>query len=246
MIFRFVHAADLHLGFPFETCFPRAEAEHHRSCHFAAFDQLTAGILRSGADFVLFAGDVFDRNYHCPESRERFLSALKRFQTGNIRVWIAAGNHDPLSEWKDLADRLPDNVRLFASHAESEVILIQGVPAAEIAGISHRDRRETRNLALEAASVLQSPELYRIGLVHANVGTQCYAGPVTLDELRISPVDYWALGHMHRRAVLLKKPLTLYCGSLYRLAKEENDQYGINLISVRDGVGSLELLPLNS
>ena len=242
MDFSFVHAGDLHLGFPFDSCFPPAEAARHRENLFDAFDRLTAGILRAQPDFVLFAGDVFDRNHHCMESRERFLAALKRFQSCNMRVWIAAGNHDPLSEWDDLADRLPDNVRLFGSQAGSEVIRIHGVPAAEIAGISHRDRKETRNLALETAAELHHPELYRIGLVHANVGTECYAGPVTLEELRRCPVDYWALGHMHRRAVLLEKPLTLYCGSLYRLAKEENDQYGIKLITVRDGIASLELL----
>lgn len=242
MNFRFVHAGDLHLGSPFETCFPPDEAKRHRERHFAAFDRLIAGIVRAEADFVLFAGDVFDRNFHCPESRVRFLAALERFRTAGIRAWIVAGNHDPLPEWDDIANRLPDNVRLFGCRAEAEIVRIGGVPAAEIAGASHADRGEVRNLAVAAAGALRS-DFYRIALVHANVGTARYAAPVTPEELRSCRADYWALGHMHRRRILLEEPLAVCCGNLYALAKPENDRYGINLITVRDGGHSLELLP---
>lgn len=244
MNFRFAHIGDLHLGFPFETCFPPEEAARHRERHFAAFEQMTEVISQAEVDFLLIAGDVFDRKFHCPESRNRFLKALARFQSNGIRVWISAGNHDPLAEWDDIADKFPDNVRLFSCCGESEIIRIGGIPAVEIAGASHADRKEIRNLAMEAARKLQNPELYRIVLVHANVGMAQYAAPVTLEELQKSPVDYWALGHKHYREVLLESPLAVYCGSLYRLAKEENNQYGVNLITVCSDQHTLELLPL--
>ena len=242
MNFHFAHVGDLHLGFPFKTCFPPEKAEYHKKQHFSAFERMIGGIIRAKVDFVVFAGDVFDRNFHCPESRIRFLDALERFRENGIRVWIAAGNHDPLTEWDDIADRIPDNVRLFGICAESEIIRINGIPAAEIAGASHADRKEIRNLALESVQKLHT-DLYRIVLVHANVGTAQYAAPVTMEELKNSRVDYWALGHKHRREILLDDPLAVYCGSLYPLAKEENDRYGINLITVSEGRHSLELLP---
>ena len=243
-MFRFIHAGDLHLGYPFARRFPPDEAARLRAGLFDAFERMTAAALKTDAAFLLFAGDVFDRNDHCMESRERFLDAMERFRARGMRVWIAAGNHDPLAEWGDIAGRLPDNVRLFGTEASSEVIRIGGEPAAEIAGVSHRDRKELRNLALEAAAELRRPELARIVLVHANVGTQVYAAPVTPEELRSIPADYCALGHAHRRQIMSEeKPLALYCGNIYRLAKEENDAYGLNLVTVSDHKMSVELVP---
>ena len=87
---------------------------------------------------------------------------------------------------------------------------------------------------------------FRIGLVHANVGTQPYAAPVPLEELAAAPVDYWALGHMHRRKLLLSRPMTVYCGSIFRLEREENEWYAVNRITVSGSTIHRELLPLGT
>lgn len=244
MTFRFIHAGDLHLGYPFSRIkgISRSEANRMRREHFAAFDRLVKGILRADVDFLLIAGDTFDRNFHCEESRIRFLKAMERMESEGLRVLIVAGNHDPLSEW-EIAPLLPSNVRLFGDRAETEEISVNGIPVATVAGASHKDRMVVSNLAAEVAMALEGSPFFRVGLVHANVGTVAYAAPVTLEELENSRVGYWALGHMHRQKLLCKRPYALYCGSIYRLCREENDRYGINLVTVSDGVPSLELLP---
>ena len=170
--FRFVHSGDLHLGFPFEVLagYSPDEARRQKQLHFAALDHLISGTIRAGADFILFAGDIFDRNFHDPESRVRFINEMKRLQTHRIPVRIVAGNHDPWPEWSDIFTLLPENVRLFGTQAESEVISVHGQAVAEIAGASHADRKECRNLAMAAAGKLHHPELFRIVLIHANVG----------------------------------------------------------------------------
>ena len=243
MTFRFVHIGDLHLGYPFERDFPPDEAARHRAGLFAAFDRLTAAILHAETDLILVAGDVFDRNFHCMESRERFLAAMERFRGRGLRVFIAAGNHDPLAEWGDIAGRLPDNVRLFGTEPESAVVAVRGEEVAEIAGASHADRKELRNLTREAADKLQREDLYRILLVHANVGHQAYAAPVTPEELAAIPADYCALGHAHRRQVLTEKPSSLYCGNIYPLGKPENDAFGLTVVTVTGRRAAVELVP---
>ncbi len=243
MKFRFVHAGDFHLGYPFERLagITPADAEQLHRQHTAAFDRLIRGVCKIKADFLLIAGDVFDRNHHCMQSRRHFLKAMHLLQSEGIRVWIVAGNHDPLSEW-EIASELPSNVRLFGAVPEKEEIILDGTVAATIAGVSHADRNVTTNLAMEAARLLNNLSGFRIGLVHANVGTQPYAAPVTLEELTGSGVHYWALGHMHARSLLSGNPPVLYCGSIFRLAREENPHYGINLVTVKDNHPSLELL----
>ena len=198
--------------------------------------------IASGADLLLFAGDVFDRNFHCTESRRRFLEAMRKLETAGVRVLIVAGNHDPLPEW-EIAPLLPGNVRLFGAEPGVERFSVDGNPAAvSVAGVSHDSRRVVANLAARTARELAREPGFRIGLVHANVGTQQYAAPVTLDELKTSPVDYWALGHMHRHELLADRPMTAYCGSIHRLAQEENEWYAFNRITVTDGVIRRKLL----
>ena len=246
MRFRFVHSGDLHLGFPFERLegIAPAEAGRLRAGLFAAFERLIDATILGGADFLLFAGDVFDRNFHCTESRRRFLEAMRRLEQADVRVLIAAGNHDPLPEW-EIAPLLPGNVRLFGTEPGVERIAVEGDPAAvSVAGVSHDSRRVVTNLAARTARLLADEPGFRIGLVHANVGTQQYAAPVTLEELTAAPVDYWALGHMHQRRLLASRPMTVYCGSIFRLEHEENDWYAVNRITVRNGTIHRELLRL--
>jgi DNA repair exonuclease SbcCD nuclease subunit len=54
-----------------------------------------------------------------------------------------------------------------------------------------------------------------IGLLHANVGNRPghdnYA-PCSVDDLRASGMDYWALGHIHQPGQVIKDPPTFYCG----------------------------------
>lgn len=248
MSFRFIHAGDLHLGFPFDRLegVTPAEAARLRAGLFAAFDRLIDATVAGDADFLLFAGDVFDRNFHCTESRRRFLEAMRQLEKSGIRVLIAAGNHDPLPEW-EIAPLLPRNVRLFSTEPEIERFTFDGEPQkVSVAGVSHGSRLVTENLAAGEARLLANEPGFRIGLVHANVGTQPYAAPVPLEELAAAPVDYWALGHMHRRKLLLSRPMTVYCGSIFRLEREENEWYAVNRITVSGSTIHRELLPLGT
>lgn len=244
--FRFIHSGDLHLGFPFdrqEGISPE-EAARFRAGLFSAFDRLIDATISSQADCLLLAGDVFDRNFHCTESRARFLEAMRRLEHSGIRVLISAGNHDPLPEW-DIAPLLPGNVRLFGVEPEVEHFTRDGVPAAvSVCGISHGSRTVAENLVGKIANALATEPGLRIGLVHANVGVQPYAAPVTLEELTSSAIDYWALGHKHQRELLAERPMTVYCGSIFRLGHEENKWYAATRITMENGAILLEFLKL--
>jgi DNA repair exonuclease SbcCD nuclease subunit len=72
----------------------------------------------------------------------------------------------------------------------------------------------TANLAAGFRREADAP--FAIGLLHANVGDQPGHGnyaPCSIDDLRRSGMDYWALGHIHKPGVVLAgDPLAIYCG----------------------------------
>src|SRR5262249_29896747 len=70
--------------------------------------------------------------------------------------------------------------------------------------------RVTDNLAASFKRTDDAP--YAIAVLHANIGHQSghadYA-PATVNELSAAGFDYWALGHVHTRAVLATEPAML-------------------------------------
>jgi DNA repair exonuclease SbcCD nuclease subunit len=96
---------------------------------------------------------------------------------------------------------------------ESVPVEIGGEVAATVHGVSYA-RRETRdNLALRFAR--GAAPGFHLGVLHANVGSDpehaAYA-PCTLADLRAARLDYWALGHIHRRHEVSRDPWVMYPG----------------------------------
>lgn len=216
--FRFVHASDLHLDTPFQGV-GRLDPEVGaalRDASLEAWDALVALTLERRANFLLLAGDIYDGADRGVRAQLRFLKGLERLAEAEIKVFVAYGNHDPLDGWSAI-HRWPSNVTVFGHHrVESVNIERQGERLATVHGISYPRRDVTENLALRFA---RGPENgFQIGVLHCNVGSQpehpTYS-PCTIDDLRRIGLDYWALGHIHKRQTLLEgRPWIAYSGNL--------------------------------
>ena len=82
MAFTFIHAADLHLDSPFEGLSADATeaphvAETAREATFAALDNIVALCLKRHAEFLLIAGDIYDREYRTTRAQLRFRDAVQ-------------------------------------------------------------------------------------------------------------------------------------------------------------------------
>ena len=200
----FLHAADLHLGAPLQSLGSRLGPEVRAEALALArraFDNLVDVALAEQVAFVVLAGDVYDTSDRDPAARRRVLLGLRRLADAGIRVFIAHGNHDPLTS-ASLSGELPENVTVFPTDAvaTSEVILPNGVTVT-VAGISYEQVDEQRRL-VEAFSDLSGSSV--VGVLHTNVGGVGAHGnyaPSSVAELEASPVHYWALGHIHARSV---------------------------------------------
>jgi len=235
--FSFIHAADLHLGSPFKgvgSRLPSAAGALH-SATFDAFSRLVDLCLAEKVDFLLVSGDVFDSADRSLRAQLSFRNGLSRLSEAGIRAFVAFGNHDPLEAWSTRIS-FPETVHLFsADKVETVLVSVDGTPAAAVSGISFRNREEPRPLA--GLYRAEHPDLYQIGLLHCNCGGQSDHGayaPCSVEDLKQSGFDYWALGHVHQRKILGTSPHIVYPGCIQGLSIREAGAHGCYQVSVAE------------
>lgn len=231
---RFVHAADVHLDSPMRglSAYPGAPVEAMRGATRSALRSLVDLCLNENADLLLIAGDVVDGDWPDYHTGLYMVSELRRLCEADIPVVMIRGNHDAASVVTK-ALRWPEGVRLLSS-SRPETVTFEDIGVA-VHGQSFATRAVTDNLAAD----YPSPEsgLVNIGLLHTCLGG--YAGhedyaPCALDELVSHGYDYWALGHIHQRAVLHEAPHVVFAGNTQGRHPRECGPKGATLVDVID------------
>lgn len=202
-----VHAADLHLGAPLDSLgrhVPPERAAEWRALAATALERLTDLTIDREADALILAGDVYDGADREVGAQLRFGRALQRLAAAGVRVFVAHGNHDPLTSSFRPATTMPAGVTVFQpGDVQTHTISTSRGAMLDVAGVSFGTQHETENLAARFAALRLPPERC-IGVLHANVegatGHDPYA-PCTVADLERAPVAYWALGHVHRRTI---------------------------------------------
>jgi DNA repair protein SbcD/Mre11 len=247
--FRFVHTADLHLDSPFRGLANTAPKlrQQLQAATLGALGRIVDHTIQSKADFLVIAGDLYDSKDRSLRALVAFRRQMERLAERDISVFVVHGNHDPLNGWgSDF--QLPPNVVSFTSKPGTEPVLRKGREVARVTGISYVRERVTENLAASLQPETDAP--YSLAVLHANVGGQTghadYA-PVSLDELTGAGFDYWALGHVHTRAVLASQPSTVaYPGNPQGRNPREGGPRGCLQVDVdRNGVAHLEFVETN-
>ncbi|MDE5878922.1 MAG: DNA repair exonuclease [Desulfovibrio sp.] len=242
---RYIHAADLHLDTPFrgiaqETAQGGRLARLLHDATFVALERLITLCEREKPDFLVLSGDIYNQEDHSVKAQLALRDACLRLRRQGIPVYIAHGNHDPLSsrltsvEW-------PDNVVIFGAEPETHALAREGgggAPLALIHGISHARAKEGRNLARlfrrEAGQ-----DCFQLGVLHCAVQGQAaerYA-PASLDDLIATGLDAWALGHVHERCILSEQPFIAYPGNTQGLHINETGPRGCLLVTAAPHAG---------
>jgi exonuclease SbcD len=246
---RFVHAADLHLGAPFQGV--DASDTRVRSALLAstyeALDRLVALCVSEKVDFLLIAGDVHNSREKSRLAQFRFQAAMERLAEAGIPVYIARGNHDPADGWS-AGLRLPETVHYFST-AEVEALPVErdGERICTLYGRGYERAAEKRDFA---SAYRRSPDdRIAIGVLHTNVGSrpdfEDYA-PASMETLRDAGMDYWALGHIHKPDVLCAAPAIVYAGSPQGLNPKEDGLHGCYLVEADASCATPVFRPLCS
>ncbi|RIA55433.1 metallophosphoesterase family protein [Dichotomicrobium thermohalophilum] len=243
MGFRFLHTADIHLDSPLKTLALR-DAElgaHIRGATRRAFAGIVDICLEQQLDALVIAGDLYDRDIHDMSTALFFGRQMRRLAEAGIRVFIIRGNHDAESVLsRELS--LPENVLVFGAEGGTERLQDAGVA---IHGVSFASASVPENLLNRYPAPV--PGLINIGLLHTSLtgaeGHDVYA-PCTLADLRGHGFDYWALGHVHKRAVHAEAPWIVMPGIPQGRDIGEDGPKSATLVTVGDdGAISVEAVP---
>ncbi len=215
---KFIHTADIHLGsllnYGGETSNQRLSV-FFREAGYRALQLIFDKALTYEVDFIIIAGDLYDREARSVKASRFFVDQCKRLQKKEIAVYIIAGNHDPFMEKKE-PFTLPDNVFLFPSQEVSrrEIRDNQGRLRAHIHGQSYRQKFESRSMYKFFTAADES--IFNIGILHTQLDTDNnHYVPVSLPDLiKKDDIQYWALGHLHKPQILNRsRPIVIFPGT---------------------------------
>lgn len=241
----FIHAGDVHLGAPFRGLRALSPAWADRLVRAIpeALDRVIDACIKSRVDFLLLAGDVFDTDKPSYAHYAHLMKGLKRLEAHGICVYMIAGNHDPFANWKDIIAELPANVVMFPSDKPGFTVHEKhGEPLALIAarGFTNLDPDEdiacgmTRAEAEQACGV-QAP--FAVGMLHTGLWMDPHKAPTSEKRLLAAGMDYWALGHIHKRYCVPEiNPSIAFCGCIQGRDIRETGARGCWKVTLEEGL----------
>ncbi|WP_054950449.1 metallophosphoesterase family protein [Numidum massiliense] len=238
--FRFIHAADLHLDSPCKGIgqrLPEMARRRLQEATFTACERLVQLCIEERVDFLCIAGDVYDLADRSLRAQTFFQKKMRELAAHGIHVYVCHGNHDP-ADGGQIPLTWPDNVHFFSTEEVEAVPFIKGGrEVARVYGRSYPTAKFTERIVQD---YVREPDVpFAIGVLHTNLdGDQAHDNyaPSTRHELFAQGFDYWALGHIHKRAVVhAGDPYIVYAGNTQGRSVKESGAKGCTLVDVSDG-----------
>ena len=242
---RFLHASDLHIDSPLRGLdrYEGAPVTRLRTATRAALERLVDMAISVRIDFVLFAGDIYDRDWQDFHTGLFFREQMVRLGRADIRVFIMQGNHDA----QGVITRqlpLPANVTVFSSRT-AQTFRVDELSVA-IHGRSFPERAVDEDLVPSYPAPVA--DFFNIGILHTSLngraGHDTYA-PTDIATLVAKGYDYWALGHVHAREVVAEVPRIVFPGNLQGRHANEIGAKGCELVTVEAGRMEAEFVALD-
>ncbi|MGI6377210.1 MAG: metallophosphoesterase family protein [Anaerolineae bacterium] len=211
---RFLHAADIHLGYS-----QYGESERYNDFSRAYLAMVDAAIVNE-VDFVLLAGDLFDARDIDPRTLLVAVEGLRRLASRQIPVLAIEGNHErprwhDAFSWLHYLAQMDLLVNLSPWHDEGGLVLApydqelsQGAyydlpGGVRVYGCRYYGASTAAMVAQVAAALQGQPERppYTIMMLHAGV-ENVLPNMGGLSHAQLAPlqpsIDYVALGHIHK------------------------------------------------
>lgn len=248
---RFLHLADVHLGFD------RYDSKERTQDFFYAFnDALEKYALEAQVDFVLVAGDLFEHRTIQPATLNQAQYCLKELQKAGIPVLAIEGNHDNrpygtktnwlryLADWGLLILLEPGDVAAgepFYSPWDGKtggyVDLDCGIRVLGSSWYGTSAPKAIEQIAAAIQTLSPSPGQNILMFHHGLEGQIArYQGALRYSEvlpLKQAGVDYLALGHIHKNYAVenwIFNPGSIEANSV----EEASYQRGVYLVEINE------------
>ena len=214
---RFLHIADVHLGFT-----KYDSAERTKDFFYALHDVFCRYALEPKVDFVLIAGDLFEQRQVLPATLNQAQLCLEQLHEAGIPVLAIEGNHDYrpygtqtswlryLSDWGVLKLLEPTDSptgEILEPWSEEDqrggyIDLPCGVRVIGSRWYGAAAPQAIQKLAAEIVQLPAGPEIAVMMFHHGLEGqVSRYSGALRYQDflpLKTAGIDYLALGHIHR------------------------------------------------
>lgn len=237
-MFRFLHAADIHLDSPLRGLdqYEGAPVDRLRLATRHAFENLIQHALDHRFELVVIAGDLYDRELQDYATLLYLIENLARLDRAGIHTVIITGNHDGAVRFTDTLGhtlRLPPRAHVLASDHPQTITL------DDLGVAIHGQSFAARHVGVDLSANYPPPRAgyFNIGLLHTsgegNPEHAAYA-PCRIAGLVGRGYDYWALGHVHAPTVVCEDPPIVYPGNLQGRHIRETGPKGCVVVTVAD------------
>lgn len=217
-MYRFVHAADLHLDTPFQGLSRRSPdiAQQLRDASLQALDALADAAIERSCHFVLLSGDVYDGLERGARAQVRLRQFAERLDQAGIRLFLLHGNHDPVDEGYPAVEQWPAHTTILGAERPEVHAFDTDAGRVTITGQSYPSRSVPWSLA--DGYPAPAGEGLHVAMLHTELdahGLEHPYSPCTLADLVGTSFHYWALGHVHDQRVLHERsPTVAFPGNL--------------------------------
>ncbi|MBY0159880.1 MULTISPECIES: metallophosphoesterase family protein [Cytobacillus] len=240
----FIHAADLHLDSPMSGLkhLPPSIFKKLQESTFEAFTKIVDSAIFHNVDFIILAGDLFDGEDRSIRAQTRFRKEMERLAECGIAVYAVHGNHDHMDgRWAHLP--LPENVHIFSHEVEVAKHIAENGTSVHLYGFSYPKRHVAERM-IDQYSRENGADLH-IGILHGSFeGSSDHAqyAPFRINDLLEKDFDYWALGHIHKREILITQPPVIYPGNIQGRNRKETGPKGCYLVELDSSGAKTEFL----
>lgn len=242
---KFIHCADLHLDSPFKShnhLSPNIYEDVKKST-YESFKTIIDYALREEVDFIVIAGDLFDKENRSLRAEVFLKEQFKRLEKEQIFVYLCHGNHDPLSEM--ITSEWPTNVSVFNKNVETYQTITKHGEKILLHGFSYQNDESYENKLDEYPSS-QGEKGLHIGVLHGTYSKSSDDHRYTeflLEDLNTKLYHYWALGHIHERSQLSDMPPIYYPGNIQGRHFNEQGEKGCLLVEGDELKLEVEFIP---
>lgn len=233
---KFLHTADLHLDSPMVGLrhLPKAIFQRLQESTFMALKNITDAAIQNQVDFVVIAGDLYDGEDRSIRAQAVLRNEMDRLAEKGIKVYAIHGNHDHLGR-ESVKMAFPENVHFFADRVEKAEYRKNDGTRVHLYGFSYPERHVTERW-IEKYSKIDGAD-FHIGLLHGHsegVSDHGKYAPFRLSELLDKGYDYWALGHIHKKALLSEQPYAVYPGNPQGRNRKELGEKGAYIVTLKE------------
>ena len=209
---KFIHAADLHLGFKYKSKTLGARSEDRKNELFITFERLINYANENKIDLIVLSGDLFERDALTYTETKQMMSIIDSYY-GNIV--LSCGNHDYYTN-DYLFNNFTKNLHVFKRNSLERIDIAENV---SIYGTSWLNSIEN-GFAIDRVEL--DKDRFNIASLHGDIADGKYK--IDIEPLLASGFDYIALGHIHKKGKVAEK--AYYPGSLEPLDFGELGEHG--------------------